>query len=787
MIKNVVKTALRHLYKRKAFSIINILGLSVGLTCCILILLWVNDEMSYDRFHDNFRNIYRVGEMQKQGKEDFPVGVTPAPLGPGLVEEFPEIISSVRLQHSVSGLIKHEDNVFNESRILLADENFFEMFSFNLIKGDSEQVLKDPYSFVISEDISQKYFGDADPIGKTLTFNNRIELTVTGVCENPPANSHIKFSMIAPFKILATFGYDIETSWGSNSYITYVQLQENSSFKAVNDKIRDFLSDHDPGYYVKLHLQPLKHIHLRSNYTADWSGHGSSMYVMIFSIIAIFIMLIACINFMNLSTAQSPLRAREIGIRKVMGANRTLLVTQFLGESLVVSILALCIATGLVEILLPHYNNFTGKVISLNSSNNHQMYLWIFGITLINGLLAGSYPAFVMSSFNPVKVLKGKTSNSKGFFSRQILVIFQFTLSIALIASTLIIISQVDLINKIDLGFKKDHIIRLSQNANITSHFDAFQQELLSNPRIESLTTASSRPTDIYSSGYGLSWEGMSTDEERSHLVHTLAVGPDFFETFDIKIKKGRAFSLESDTLNYICNSAVIDIIGSEDALGKGIGYYSNELGELIGIIEDFHFKSIHSEIEPLIISYSNKHIFNQVFLRVSPYEIDSTIEYIETVWKKYSDNYPFDYYFLDEVYERLYNSEYRMSKLFNFFSILAILISCLGLYGLVSFTANSRVKEIGIRKVLGASVKNILFLLSSRFLLLVIISNVIAGFISWYYMNKWLQNFAYKIEITLLHFILAGASALVIAIITLSFQVIKAAMANPVDSLHYE
>lgn len=787
MIKNVVKTALRHLYKRKAFSIINILGLSVGLTCCILILLWVNDEISYDRFHDNYKNIYRVGEMQKQGEEDFPVGVTPAPLGPALVKEFPEIISSVRLQHSVSGLIKHEDKVFNEHKILLAENNFFEMFSFKLLKGDNKQILKDPYSFVITEHISKKYFGESDPIGKTLTFNNALELTVTGVCENPPKNSHIKFSMIAPFKILANFGYDLESTWGSNSYITYVQLQENSSYIAVNDKIKDFLSDHDPGYYVKLHLQPLKHIHLRSNYTADWSGHGSNMYVMIFSIIAAFIMLIACINFMNLSTAQAPLRAREIGIRKVMGANRKLLVLQFLGESLLVSILALCIAIGLVELLLPYYNDFTGKAISLDSSNNQRTYFWILGITLINGLLAGSYPALVMSSFNPVKVLKGKTSSRKGVVSRQILVIFQFTLSIALIACTLIIMNQVELINKIDLGYEKDQIIRLSQNSSITAHFEVFQEELLKNPRIESLTSASSRPTDIYSSGYGLRWEGMTPDEERSHLVHTLAVGPDFFKTFDIKIREGRAFSLASDTLNSICNSAVIDIIGSENPLGLGIGYYSKELGELVGIIEDFHFKSIHSEIEPLIISYSDKHIFNQVFLRVSPVEIESTVEYIETVWKKYSDNYPFDYYFLDEVYDKLYNSEYRMSKLFNFFSILAILISCLGLYGLVSFTANSRIKEIGIRKVLGASVKNILFLLSSRFLLLVIISNIIAGFLSWYYMDKWLHNFAYKIDITLLHFISAGAAALVIAIITLSFQVIKAAMANPVDSLHYE
>jgi len=790
MIFSIIKTALRHLYKRKVFSLINILGLAIGMSCCILILLWVSDELSYDRFHANYENIYRVAENQKQGDDPFPVGVTPAPLGPAMVESFPEIINSVRIQYGVSGLIKYNDKSFRETDIILTDPSFFEVFNFPLLKGDKSQVLVENSSFVISESIAKKYFGDEDPIGKVLNFNNAIDQTVTGVMADPPANTHLQFDIIAPFKILEQFGADLETSWSSNSYITYVELADNVSYRELNPKIADFLSEHDPGYYVKLHLQPLKDMHLKSNYTADWSGHGSELYVKIFSIIAAFILMIACINFMNLSTAQSPLRAREIGIRKVVGANRSLLIWQFLGESLIIALLALCIGIVIVEILLPSYNSFTGKEMNLDLANNWRVFAGIIFIALLSGIIAGSYPALVLSGFKPVQVLKGGVSNSKGgAIFRKILVIFQFTLSIALISSTLIIFKQINLIRNIDLGYNKEQIIKINQNKSLEPQFEVFKAELLSNPRVKSLTTSSGRPTDIYNSGYGLGWEGMPDSEERRHLVHTLNVGPGFFETFDIKINEGRAFSTEiaSDTLNYICNSEVLKIMGKDNPLGTGMSYYREEEGELIGVIEDFHFKSLHSKIEPLLISFSDKNIHDQVFIRVQPGDMQAVIADLEILWEKYSDDYPFEYRFLDEYYDRLYRAEYRMSKLFNLFAILAILISCLGLFGLVSYTTTCRIREIGIRKVMGASVGNILMLLSSRFLLLVIFSNLLAGVLSWYYMSKWLDNFAYKIDAGILNFVFAGLIALGVALITLSWHTLKAANANPIKSLRYE
>jgi putative ABC transport system permease protein len=790
MLFNIIKTAIRHLYKRKVFSLINILGLAIGMSCCILILLWVSDELSYDRFHSNYQNIYRVGEEQKQGDDLFPVGVTPAPLGPALAESFPEILNSVRIQYGVSGLIKYNEKLFRETAIILTDPSFFDLFNFPLLKGDKSQVLAENNSFVITESIAEKYFGDEDPIGKVLNFENSIDQTVTGVIADPPANTHLYFDIIAPFKILEQFGADIENSWGSNSYITYVELADEVPYKELNVKIEDFLSEHDPGYYVKLHLQPLKDMHLKSNYTADWGGHGSELYVKIFSIIAAFILVIACINFMNLSTAQSPLRAREIGIRKVVGANRSLLIWQFLGESLLISILALCIGIVIVEILLPSYNSFTGKEMNLDLANNWRVFTGIILIALLSGIIAGSYPALVLSGFKPVQVLKGGVSSSRGgVIFRKILVIFQFTLSIALISSTLIIFKQINLIRDIDLGYNKEQIIKINQNSSLRPQFEVFKAELLSNPKIKSLTSASARPTDIYSSGYGLSWADMPDTEVRRQLVHTLNVGPGFFETFDIKIKEGRAFSREiaSDTLNYICNSEVLRIMGKENYLGTEMSYYREEEGELIGVVEDFHFKSLRSKIEPLLISFADKNVHDQVFIKVQPGDMQEVIADIKVLWEKYSGDYPFDYMFLDEYYDRLYRAEYRMSKLFNLFAILAILISCLGLFGLVSYTTTSRIREIGIRKVMGASIGNILVLLSSRFLILVIFSNLLAWVLSWYYMTKWLDNFAYRIETGAMNFIFAGLIALAVALITLSWHTVKAATANPVKSLRYE
>ena len=784
MFKNYLKIAFRNLIRHKGYSFINIVGLAIGMVSCILILLWVQHELSYDRFHVNAENIYRVVEMQQQSGEPFPVAVTPSPLGPAMLEDFPEVVNFTRFQTYFFGYIKNEGEMFR-AEITLADPSIFDIFSFPILSGDKEVMFDDLFNVAISEDMAERYFGDEDPLGKSLQINNSTNINVTGVFQNISDNSHLDFDFIIPFEVLKEFGGNLE-EWGSNAYYTYVQLQENVDWQEFDTKIEGYLEEHEVGYPVKLNLQPLKEIHLFSDYVADIGGHGSIVYVRIFSIIAAFILLIACINFMNLSTARSTKRAKEVGLRKVVGSYRKNLITQFFGESVLLAILAMLIALALAEIALPYFNNIHGKDLSFLKNIN--ILLLLVGITIITGLVSGIYPAIILSSFKLVTVLKGSISSGskKGIF-RKILVIVQFSLSIILIISTIIIHKQLNYIFKSDVGFNRDQVLSFSSYNFPEEQLNTFKNELRKISSVKSLTASNQYPTNFATSGYGFSWKGL--EEDARILIHTLWVDYDFFETFEMEMVAGRSFSREfsADTLGFIINEKAVEIMGFDHPTEETLHYRYDEIsGPVIGVVKNFNFKHIRNKVEPLVIRLSPD-MEGVIHLKLKTENISDAIVLIEKKWEEFVPDYPFDYRFLDDQFQRMYKAEKQMEKIFDFFTAFAIFISCLGLFGLASFMTEQRFKEIGIRKVLGASIPNILFLLIKEFTRWVLIANLIAWPLAWFVMNKWLQSFAYKTTFELWIFLLAGIAALAIALITISFRSFNAAVQNPAKALKYE
>ncbi len=784
MFKNYLKIAVRNFLRNKVFSFINIIGLAIGMAVCILILLWVRHELSYDRFHDNSERIFRVVEMQEQSGEPFPVAVTPAPLGPGMLQDFPEVVNFSRFQTYSLGYIHHGDDMF-KANITLADPGIFEMFTFPILAGDKEVMLDDLYNVVISEEMAEKIFGDEDPLGQTLQINKSTILNVTGIFQNVAGNSHLDFDYVVPFELLKEFGGNLE-EWSSNAIYTYVQLQENVDWQEFDSKIEGYLEDHEVGYPVKLNLQPLTDIHLHSHYVADIDGHGDIVYVRIFSMIAAFILLIACINFMNLSTARSSKRAREVGLRKVAGSSRRHLIRQFFGESILLACLAMIIALALVELILPYYNHIHGKNLGLFRDFN--IIGLLIGITILAGLLSGIYPALLLSSFKPVTVLKGSITggSSKGTF-RKILVILQFTLSIILIISTIIIHKQLDYIFTTDMGMDRERIVSFWVNRIPSKDIAAFKDEMSKLSNVAAITFSSQYPTDFASSGYGYTWEGLS--EEDRVLIHTLTVGDDFFETFQMEMLEGRSFSKQfaSDTLTFVINEKAVEVMGFDNPTEQVLhNRYSEISGSIIGVVKDFNFKHIRNRVEPLIISY-HPQIRSAAHVKLSAGDVSATVDQIEAIWREFVPDIPFEYRFLDDVFNRMYQAEKQMGKIFDYFTGFAILISCLGLFGLASFMTEQRYKEIGIRKVLGASISGIMLLLLKDFTKWVLIANLIAWPVAWYVMNMWLQTFAYKTALEIWIFVVAGATALIVALFTISFRSFRAAVQNPIEALKYE
>jgi len=801
MLRNYIKIIFRNALRQKGYSFINISSLALGMACCLIIMLWVLDELSYDRFNENAESLYRVEQDQNYSGEWYHVNVTPYPMGPALKEEIPEVIDASRVVNTGSMLFRSGEKVFFENGIVGIDPSFFSMFTFPLIKGNENTVLNDPMSVVVSEEIADKYFGGEDPLGKVFTVNNEYEIVVTGVAEKVPNNSELQFDILVPYEFLRAMG-STNDSWTSNSILTFVQLHENSSILDVNEKISairhrhaaddiqernpEFLEEFNRPPRVEFSVMPLTNIHLHA-YFGFGRPMGAIQYVYIFSVIALFVLLIACINFMNLSTARSANRAKEIGMRKVVGALKGHIIKQFYSESVFYALTALLFSLLLVVLFLPTFNTLSGKELSFNITGSGAVLIGLLGITVFTGIVAGSYPALYLSSFRPVNVLKGSLqSGAKSSAFRKALVVLQFSLSIFLIIGTGIVYNQSQFMKNKKLGFEKEQLLYIVMRGDTGRSYNTLKNELQNDSRILGVTGMWQRPPFIGSNSSGADWDGKDPDQDV--LIGMNFVDFDFTESLKIEMKEGRSFSREfpTDTATaFLVNEEVEKIMGKESAVGENFNFLGKE-GKIIGVMKNFHFKPVREIIEPIALAIQPS-AFRYAFIRIQAQDVSSTIDYIHSAWNRIIPNYPFDYYFLDESYDRLYRAEERMGDLLKYFAILAVLIACLGLFGLASFTAEQRTKEIGIRKVLGATAPNIIVLLCGEFLKLVLISNIIAWPAAWYVMNSWQQEYAYRAGISSTIFLFAGTVAVIIALLTVSFQAVKAALSNPVQSLKYE
>jgi putative ABC transport system permease protein len=716
---------------------------------------------------------------------------TPDLLGPALAKEFPEIAGFVRFYHPfwvdkwpvfINGRCFYEENLF------FSDASIFEVFTFPLVRGDPQTALKEPNSIVLSEETASKYFGQEDPMGKVLTIDNQVEAKVTGIARDCPQNSHFRFDL------LVSFTSNPEkwalNNWRTHNFYTYVLFQKETDPLGFREKLAAFIKKHFGDVKnEKLAVQPLTDIHLHSrNFNYEMANNnGDAAYIYILSAVAVFILLIACINFMNLTTARSSGRAKEVGLRKVIGADRANLVRQFLGESLVFSFLALLLALALVAFVLPLTNHFTDKNISLIQSHPILIGLSFLGLAALVGILAGSYPAFFLSAFRPAQVMKGRAgTGSRGILFRRILVVAQFSISVILMVGTLVISKQLRYCQRKNLGFVKDNVVVLPVwDMHSKSTFQSLKNQLLTIPQIIGVTGSEAVP------GRDVGVRGMLPEGNTWNPRNSLFVAYDFFETYGIEIKEGRGFSLDfpSDTDDaYVVNEAAVKDFGWSSPLGKKLIWRGdrNGKGYVIGVVKDFHYKSLHQMIEPLVIQL-DPNACSFVSIRIKTTDVLATIKSIQKTWRAVNPNRPFEYYFLDQNYDRLYRAEKRTGTLIGCFTFLALFISGLGLFGLVSYAAEQRSKEIAVRKVLGASLPNIMSLLSQELVLWVLASNIIAWPVAYYVMSRWLQNFAYRTSIGLGTFILAALSTLIIAFLTVSFQTFRAALANPIHSLRHE
>ena len=795
MLKNYLKIVLRNIRRHKGYSFINIAGLAIGIACTILILLWIQDELAYDRFHENRDNIFRIIVEDEQGLQS--AGTCPIPLGPHSKQTYPEVLDSTRFCNGFQKfLVEFDERVFSEE-IGIVDPSFLTTFTFPLLRGDPQTALEDPYSLIMTEKMARKYFGQEDPIGKVIRILSsrkyKINFTVTGILEDIPRHSHLQFQIFLPFQALDEMVWwvrDFE-KWSDWSYFTYIFTKPGISIPELNRKITDLVRQNDEGDDLtsKFFLQPLAKIHLHSHFKYDLAGHGDIRTIYIFAIVAAFILLIACANFMNLSTARYHNRSKEVGLRKTVGAHRAQLVKQFLGESLFFVLIALIVALVLIKLSLPMFNQLTGKTLDLKLSDL-SFLLSLAAVIFFTGLLAGSYPAIFLSAFQPADVLKGTSrAFSKGVFFRKFLVVLQFSLSIIIIICTTIVYNQLTFVRNKKLGFNKDNVIHLPLSGTIHANYDVIRNDLISNPHISAVAASDQLFTQIFRASTGARLEGEDVCEHTS--INFLTVDFHFLDTFDMKLSQGRLFSEEFPTdadEAVIINQTLAKILSGENLVGKKLYNYSEGgIRRIIGIVEDFHFESLHSQVKPLMIVMQSGSDYKFMYVKIGPGAISSSIKFLKDTWNKHGSGNPFEYHFLDQTVDQLYAAEKRMGKIFFDFAFLAIFISCLGLFGLASFTAEQRTKEIGIRRVLGASAGNIIYTLTVNFSKWVLAANVIAWPVAYFAMHKWLQNFAFKTDIGLWVFVLSAAASLAIALITVGYQSIKAALANPADSLRYE
>ena len=790
MIKNYLKTAWRNLIKNKAHTFINIAGLSVGLACSLLILLWVQNELSVDAYHKNGDRLYSVYERQYYDNKVHGQYGTPGVLADELKKQIPEI-------EAASNLIYGDEYTFQVGDKILkmngadAGDDYFKMLSIPLLQGNAQTALNSPVSLAISRKMAVAFFGSPQgAIGKTIRYENKKNFKVTGVFEDLPKTSSQKYDFVINwYNYLEENGW--AKDWGNNGPATMIMLRADAKPALVEKKITHFLDnlnkDQKKGTFTEdLGLQRLDEGYLHGNFDNGKIEGGRIEYVHLFTIVAIFILLIACINFMNLTTARSVKRAREIGVRKVVGAVRSVLIKQFIGESLLITTLAVVVSLALLVLLLPVFNQITQKEIDL-PFNQPLFWIKLAALTIITGLISGSYPALFLSSFNPVKVLKGTMKLDSGTtMFRKGLVIFQFALSVILITATIIVSRQMAYVQSKNLGYDRENLIYVPMNGELMPKYNTFKEEALRMPGIQSVSRISNVPTNMSSTTGGVNWEGK--DPNLNIEFTQISVGYDFVKTLKLQMLGGRDFSKDypTDSVGYIINEAALKRIKYADPIGKPLSFWGKK-GTIVGLVKDFHFNSLHEEVQPLVIRSREQESYGTVMVKTQPGKTKQALASLETLCKQINPSFPFAYNFSDQEYQKLYQNEQVVTKLSDAFAFLAIFISCLGLLGLAMFTAEQRIKEIGIRKVLGASVSSLFRLLSSEFLVLVIIALFIALPISWYAMNHWLQRFAYRTPMQWWMFALSGATIILIAVLTVSFQAIKAALINPIKSLRSE
>ena len=806
MFRNYLKIALRNLRKHKAISFINLFGLTVGLTCCLLIVAYIVNEVSYDKQHPYADRTYRISRSfhSDDGVESLHLGAIAPPFGPYLKEAFPEIEKMTRLLSNGNTSFVFGDKRFYENKVYFADENFTDVFKVNVLRGNAKKALEEPFSIMITEAVAKKYFGNEDPVNKLVKLDNNIPCKVAGVFESLPSNMHLHPEVLISFNTLkdsSIYGAEgLRTNWGNNSFFTYIVLPGNYDYKKLEARLPSFIDKYyhfpgePPGFvgskFTHLYLWPLTDIHLRSHLADEVEENGDIKRVYIFSVVALFILLIACINYMNLSTARSVLRAKEIGIRKAIGAERREIILQFLSESVLLSYVAILLAIGLTALLLPWLNSFSGTSLRMQLLFRWEVLVPVLVAPLLVGILSGIYPALFMSSFEPVRVLKGLFKVGGNLSLRKALVVVQFAVSIILIICTAIVFKQLRYMQEKSLGFEKEQIITMFNTAAFGNSFESFRQELLQQPGIKEVARSSRIPSGrlLDASGIAIpagdSMKGLQLD------VKFLSVDYNFIPAYSFQLAAGRNFSTAyaTDSSNFVINEAAARAIGfrtPQEAIDKTI-QYGGQNGKIVGVVKDFHFESMHQKIPALLMAVLPTR-YGRISIKLAGSDITGSIGVVEKTWKKYLPEVPFDYNFLDESFARLYESEQRQKTVFTSFAGIAIFIACLGLFGLSAFTISQRFKEIGIRKVLGAKVSSIVGLLSKDFLKLVGIAALIAFPVSWFAMHKWLEDFAYRIGIPWWIFLLAAITACLIAFFTIFFQAMKAATANPVKSLRTE
>ncbi|AKD05483.1 ABC transporter permease [Pontibacter korlensis] len=789
MYKNYLKMAYRNLMRHKVFSLINISGLALGMTCSILILLWVKDELSINRFHEDVDTLYRVMEVQSYpGADDLTVDATPGPLAEALERDLPEVVQAVRTTTwDWKQLFAYNDKVLKVNG-RYTDPEFFQVFTFPLLYGDASQVLKQPNSVVISETVANQFFDSPEEaMGKLFKINNSKSYKVTGVMQDVPKNSTMQFDYVMPVDDwINSPGSEWLKGWESNALRTFVKLQPGTDIDAFNEKIKPVIKQYQKESNIDLFVQPVSEMYLYGEFrNGSQEGTGAIKHVRLFTVVAMFILIIACINFMNLATARSAKRAKEVGVRKAIGANKPALISQFMIESVLVAFLALFLSVNLTGILLPQFNELTGKFINLDLTDP-SLLLLLVGVAVVTGVVSGSYPALFLSSFNPAVVLKGTTKSSKRVsVFRKGLVVFQFVLSALLIISTLVVYLQLHYIRTKNIGLNRENVVLLPLEGELHKRYDVMKEELLKVPGITGVTAANQNPLMVGNSTGSIEWEGKEPNSDI--LFSILKTDYDFLETLDVQMKEGRSFSKKygAEETKVVINEEAARLMQLKEPVGQWLAG-GGERATIIGVVKNFQTASMHESMQPLVMML-NPGEANTIFVRITSGETTEILSAIEKILKKHNPAFPFEYHFLDEDFERMYRTEVMMGQLTKYFAGIAIFISCLGLFGLALFTAEQRTKEIGIRKVLGASVASIVFMLSKDFLKLVLIANLIALPLGWYFMNGWLNDYADRTELSWWIFAMAFVSTIIIAVVTLSFHAIKTAVANPVNSLRAE